>query len=179
MTEDMKRDALQMIRLGLPPDVACAAVSGSHDVPPDLELEAQTAELYCFETLHRRIGLSEDPEAREWLRDNLPVAEPMSPAPQLPLNGEKNGRDQKGRYLPGHRGGPGRPTRKTESDYVRVLSDRVPLELWGRIVDRAVADALAGDSKARAFLARYLLGSNQTLLGVAAEEASGVDLGQI
>jgi hypothetical protein len=74
------------------------------------------------------------------------------------LDGGDNGRDSAGRFAKGNRGGPGRPPRAIERDYLRALSDRCPVETWGRIVDKAVEDALNGDGPARAWLAKYLLG---------------------
>jgi hypothetical protein len=63
-----------------------------------------------------------------------------------------------GRFAPGWRGGPGRPRRATEAQYLATLSDAVPLETWNCIVRKAVEDALAGDRYARTFLANYLIG---------------------
>ena len=54
-------------------------------------------------------------------------------------------RDQQGRFAPGNAGGPGRPRRRTEADYLAALSDQVPLDAWSQIVGRAVGDAIAGD----------------------------------
>ena len=66
-------------------------------------------------------------------------------------------RDQHGRFAPGHAGGPGRPRRQTEATYLAALSDQVPLDVWARIAERAVADAITGDAKARDWLSRHLL----------------------
>lgn len=70
----------------------------------------------------------------------------------------KGPRDRKGRFAEGNPGGPGRPRRAVERDYVAALSESVGLDAWKRIVERAMADALAGDPKAREFLAGYLMG---------------------
>jgi hypothetical protein len=75
------------------------------------------------------------------------------------LDGGGNGRDSGGRFAKGNAGGPGRPPRAVERDYLRTLSDRCPPETWGRIVDKAVEDALKVDAPARAWLAKYLLGA--------------------
>jgi len=40
-----------------------------------------------------------------------------------------------------------------------VLSERLSLDDWRSIVDRAVQDARAGDARARDWLSRYALGS--------------------
>lgn len=67
-------------------------------------------------------------------------------------------RDNKGRFTVGHPGGPGRPRRQTEAGYLSVLMESVDLEQWRRICEKARDDALAGDEKARSWLARYLVG---------------------
>ena len=71
---------------------------------------------------------------------------------------QSNGRAEDGGFLPGNAGGPGRPRRAVETDYLRVLSDACPLDDWQTIVGRAVEDAKAGDAKARDWLGRYVLG---------------------
>lgn len=48
--------------------------------------------------------------------------------------------------------------RRTQSDYLRTLLDRVTLETWGDVVDATVAAAKSGDAQARAWLAQYLVG---------------------
>lgn len=70
-------------------------------------------------------------------------------------------RDAHGRFLVGNPGGPGRPKRQTEEGYLSVLMEECSLEQWRTVVKRAVADAAAGDDKARAWLASYLVGSPQ------------------
>lgn len=67
-------------------------------------------------------------------------------------------RDEKGRFLPGNKASPGRPPRQTEGDYLTVITSRISMETWGKVVDRALKDALAGDHRARAWLADYLIG---------------------
>lgn len=52
--------------------------------------------------------------------------------------------------------------RRTQSDYLRTLLDRVSLETWGEVVDSTVTRAKAGDAQARAFLASYLVGKPAT-----------------
>lgn len=66
-------------------------------------------------------------------------------------------RDHMGRFAVGNGGGPGRPKREAEEDYLQTLSERVPLALWAEIVDRAASDAAAGDAKARDWLSKYLM----------------------
>ncbi len=66
-------------------------------------------------------------------------------------------RDKKGRFTPGHPGGPGRPPRATEEEYLAVTIGECPIEAWQKIVAKAVLDAQKGDSRAREWLSRYLL----------------------
>ena len=84
--------------------------------------------------------------------------------------GEQNGkgRNSQGQFAPGNPGGPGRPRRVAERDYLVTLSEECPLEIWRAICRRAVADALAGDPRARDWLARYLLGNPAELPTLAA-----------
>jgi len=86
-------------------------------------------------------------------------------------------RDQLGRFKPGNTGGPGRPRRCVEADYLAVLSDAVPLAVWRRIVETAALEAAAGDSRARAWLSAYLLGPvrGDALTRLAGVERAGVD----
>jgi len=58
-------------------------------------------------------------------------------------------RNSRGQFQPGNKGGPGRPPRPVESDYLRALTEAVPLETWQQIINRAVTAALDGDDKAR------------------------------
>jgi hypothetical protein len=82
-----------------------------------------------------------------------------------------------GRFAAGNRGGPGRPRRAVETDYLRTLTEDCPLERWSRIVHRAVDDAETGDAKAREWLARYLIGtpSANALTELAARDEVGKD----
>ena len=73
-------------------------------------------------------------------------------------NGGRNGN---GRFQPGNQGGPGRPPRATEREYLSALTEAVPIASWRRIVERAVRDALAGDSRSREWLSKYLVGDPQ------------------
>jgi hypothetical protein len=83
-------------------------------------------------------------------------------------------RDSNGRFRPGHPGGPGRPRRAIEADYLASFSDAVPMEAWKRIVGRAVEDAEKGDAKAREWLSAHLMAKpdgNGLLMLAASEEA--------
>src|SRR6516225_3015140 len=84
------------------------------------------------------------------------------------VNGQQNGqhRNGNGRFAPGCPGGPGRPRRVAERDYLVTLTEECPPETWRAICRRAVKDALAGDARARDWLARYLLGNPADLPGL-------------
>ena len=67
-------------------------------------------------------------------------------------------RDCQGRFVHGNQGGPGRPPRPTETAYLSALMDACPPATWRQVCNRAVQDAQNGDSRARDWLARYLVG---------------------
>jgi len=69
-----------------------------------------------------------------------------------------NGRDSNGRFSRGNAGGPGRPPRALEQDYLAAIGDVVSVADWHEIVGRALADAKRGDSRARSWLSQYLVG---------------------
>src|SRR5438552_1917295 len=62
-----------------------------------------------------------------------------------------------GRFMKGGPGGPGRPARHVEEDYLQAFS-AVSLADWKMVIKRALADAKKGDSRARDWLSRYILG---------------------
>jgi hypothetical protein len=83
-------------------------------------------------------------------------------------------RDANGRFAVGNPGGPGRPRRAVEQDYLATLADAVPLKKWKRIVSRAVEDAEAGDAKARRWISEHLVGRQpDALTALAATELAG------
>lgn len=67
-------------------------------------------------------------------------------------------RNDKGQFIPGSGGGPGRPKRRTEEQYLDAMISRVTVKDWREIVDKAVSQAKRGDSRARVWLSDYLLG---------------------
>jgi hypothetical protein len=78
-------------------------------------------------------------------------------------------------FKPGNRGGPGRPRRAVEREYLVALNERVTLDAWRAIVDRAVKDAMEGDHDARLWLAKYLIGERPpSLAELLADEADGI-----
>lgn len=66
-------------------------------------------------------------------------------------------RDERGRFVKGNKASPGRPPRQMETDYLEVTASRVTVARWGEIVDKALADAAKGDSRARSWLSEYLM----------------------
>jgi len=85
-----------------------------------------------------------------------------------------DGRYDNGRFALGNPGGPGRPRRAIQSEYLATLGDAVSLDDWSEIVTRAVSDAKAGDSTARVWLTKHLLGDKPpALLDLAAGEQLG------
>src|SRR3954462_12735 len=69
------------------------------------------------------------------------------------------GRDKNtGRFLSGNPGGPGRPRRTVEREYLTALCDVITLDVWRQICQAAAKQAAAGDDKAREWLTRYVIG---------------------
>jgi len=68
------------------------------------------------------------------------------------------GRKPDGTFDKGNPGGPGRPRRAVEADYLRALSEVCPLATWREVCQKAVDLAKEGDAPARAWLAKYLCG---------------------
>lgn len=69
---------------------------------------------------------------------------------------DANARDGKGRFVKGHAGGPGRPPR-CRGDYLDTVFTTVTPAEWAKVIRKALDQAIAGDSAARAFLASHLL----------------------
>lgn len=67
-------------------------------------------------------------------------------------------RNDRGRFVVGNSGGPGRPARQTEAEYLTTMVDVCSPKEWRAIVNRAVRDAKAGDPRARRWLGDYLIG---------------------
>lgn len=67
-------------------------------------------------------------------------------------------RNPDGTFARGVSGNPlGRPKRATETEYLRVMHRLCDPTTWAKITERAIEDALDGDSTARAWLSKYLL----------------------
>lgn len=67
-------------------------------------------------------------------------------------------RNPDGTFAPGNAGGPGRPPRRTEREYLDAVMHECSLDDWRAVVRKAVEDAIAGDAPARRWLANYLVG---------------------
>jgi hypothetical protein len=91
------------------------------------------------------------------------------------MNAKNGNRDAYGRFVQGHPGGPGRPRRYVEQEYLAALNAAVSLETWRQIIERAIDDAIRGDSRAREWLSQYLLGEDRvSLVRIAAKERVGL-----
>lgn len=104
------------------------------------------------------------------------------------LNGRSNGaetveknvwHDKDGHFRPGNPGG-GRKRAVTQYSYLKATVETCSVDDWQAIVRKAVENAKEGDSAAREFLARYLMGAprhvSPTALDVATHEVIGNDL---
>ena len=65
--------------------------------------------------------------------------------------------------------------RPIEREYLATLNAAVPLDTWEAICKRAADDALAGDTKARDWLAKWLLALDTRRLTTMAAEESGAE----
>jgi hypothetical protein len=89
----------------------------------------------------------------------------------------KSTRNVNGTLADGNPGGPGRPRRAVEVEYLAELSNALSLADWHEIVQRAVTDAKAGDDKARSWISRYALGATPvTLISLAQAEQAGISV---
>ena len=68
------------------------------------------------------------------------------------------GRDENGRFVKGHKGGPGRPPRPVEEKYLKVMARTVKASDWQKIIEVGISRAKAGDLGWARFLAEYLMG---------------------
>jgi len=71
--------------------------------------------------------------------------------------------------------GKAKARRPIEREYMATLNAAVPLDTWQAICMRAADDTVAGDAKARDWLAKWLLGLESRLLTVLAAEESGAE----
>lgn len=65
----------------------------------------------------------------------------------------------KGGYKPGQSGNPaGRPKREVEQAYLNATISKVSLDDWGKVIEKALLQAIDGDGEARKWLSEYILG---------------------
>jgi len=69
----------------------------------------------------------------------------------------RNGRESNGQFAAGNPGGPSRPARAIEPEYLGVLFEWVTIEKWRRIVARAADDTEDGHHRIRQWLGQYLI----------------------
>jgi hypothetical protein len=82
---------------------------------------------------------------------------PVNGKPHGPIVGGQNGRDNRGRFVKGNQGGPGRPQRHVEESYLSALSRGVSADDWEELGRRMMAQAKQGDTSAALWLSKYLL----------------------
>jgi hypothetical protein len=70
------------------------------------------------------------------------------------------GRSAGGKFAAGNPGGPGRPRRAAERDYLLALTEAVSVDDWRAVVAKALDQAKAGDKSARQWLSDYLIGES-------------------
>ena len=79
-------------------------------------------------------------------------------------------RNLDGTFALGNPGGPGRPRRSVEREYLAALVEAVSPADWRVIVEQAEAQAKAGNPKARDWLSKHLLGDDPFALVELREE---------
>ncbi|WP_425400170.1 hypothetical protein [Aeoliella sp.] len=89
-------------------------------------------------------------------------------------------RDARGRFLPGHAGGPGRKPKPPGNRYARYLGEVVTESEFKRLIRVTLERAQSGDAKARDWLAKWLLSKDRPLPPTAEElaAASEADAGE-
>jgi hypothetical protein len=91
-------------------------------------------------------------------------------------------RDKQGKFSAGDCGGPGRPPRAVEIDYLRVLSDACTLPEWQIICKTAIELAKKGDAKSREWISLHLLPRPDGALNLARLDAAdriGFDMAEL
>lgn len=66
-------------------------------------------------------------------------------------------RNEKGQFMVGHVGGPGRPVKNAEQQYFTAVTDVVTVEDWQVITRKAVEQARNGNKDARSWLTKILI----------------------
>lgn len=77
--------------------------------------------------------------------------------------------DKTGRFLPGNKASPGRPSRATEAEYLDAMSDAVSVEQWKKATAKMLALAIKGDVQAYKTLLPYFAGQPTQRLQISGE----------
>jgi hypothetical protein len=85
-------------------------------------------------------------------------------------------RDENGRFIKGHKGGPGRPAKTREVRYHEITMSACTFSDWQQIIKKAASQAKRGDSSARKFLADYLLGPPTQKHEIGGKDGGGVSI---
>jgi hypothetical protein len=86
-------------------------------------------------------------------------------------------RDEKGRFVKGSSGGPGRPPKKREEKYLERFKKAVTLKEFEEAAQALVDAAIGGDVKAIRLLFQYALGNPKQLIEASIHQKSlSVDL---
>ena len=68
-------------------------------------------------------------------------------------------RDEKGRFVKGNSGGPGRPPKEREERYYEITMTACTYKDWEAIIKKAIEQAKRGDAIARKWLSDFLVGT--------------------
>lgn len=86
-------------------------------------------------------------------------------------------RDSSGRWLKGVSGNPrGRLPRVQESEFYQQLNSLIGADDWRQVVEKALEQAKLGDSRAREWLGRYLMGEPAQIHEYLSGQASDIRL---
>lgn len=67
-------------------------------------------------------------------------------------------RNEKGQFVKGHPGGPGRPRREVEAQYLNVMLGAVSESEWQKVVNAMIKQAQRGNVAAATWLGNYVQG---------------------
>ena len=84
------------------------------------------------------------------------------------------GRDENGRFAKGNGGGPGRPKKAREEKYLDILLSIITPDEWAKVCSVALSRAKAGDSRAREWLANYIVGKPVEKREISSPEGEGL-----
>ncbi len=87
-----------------------------------------------------------------------------------------NGHDENGRFAKGNGGGPGRPRKCREEQYLALLLSECNLEDARVIIRSTVSRAKAGDKSAREWLFNYILGKPVERREISGPEGEPIDI---